>query len=111
VDNPKLQIHYADEWAALYVDGQLERVGDAYLAEERAFEVLGVAIIRNDAFMRGQDQRDGVAKTLDDVDAYRTRRDADRAEAARLRYEAARLTAEAALLESASRAPAPPARD
>jgi hypothetical protein len=35
-DERKLEIHYADEWAALYVDGKLERVGDSYLAEERA---------------------------------------------------------------------------
>ncbi len=37
-----LEIHYAGEWAALYVDGKLEEVGDAYIAEERAFALLGV---------------------------------------------------------------------
>ncbi len=29
----KLEIHYADDWAALYVNGRLKVVGDSYLAE------------------------------------------------------------------------------
>jgi hypothetical protein len=96
---PKLEIHYAEEWAALYVDGRLERVGDSYLAEERAFEILGVTTIQDDAFLRGQTSRDGVAKTLSDVAAYRAQRDEQRAEADRLRREAERLLAEASALD------------
>lgn len=65
-----LQIHYASDWAALYKDGKLVRVGDSYLAEERALELLGVEIVHNDAFMRGQSRKDGVAQTLDEVDEY-----------------------------------------
>ncbi len=94
---PNLEIHYAGEWAALYIDGQLDHdsVGDSYLAEERAFELLGVKTVQDDAFMRGQDQRVGVARTLGEVDEYRWSRDNKAAEAARKREEAARLIAEA----------------
>jgi hypothetical protein len=86
---PDLEIHYdpGGEWAALYVDGRLERVGDSYLAEEKAFEILGVKTVQDNAFLRGQHGRDGCAQTLDELAAYRTQRDVDRAEAARLREE------------------------
>lgn len=87
----KLEIHYADDWAALYVDGKLTVVGDTYQAEEKAFELLGVQTMVDDSFMRGQTSRDGVAQTLEEVDAYRTER-AQRGERARaLRAEAKRL--------------------
>lgn len=100
-DTPKLEIHYADQWAALYVNGRLDRVGDSYLAEERAFELCGVKTVQDDAFMRGQTTREGVAQTIDEVNEYRQQRDHARAEAARLREEAARLAAEADRLERA----------
>ena len=95
-----LEIHYAEEWAALYVDGKLERVGDSYLAEERAFELLGVKIVQDDSFLRGQTQAAGVAQTLDEVVAYSDERDEKRRRAAELRAEAERLTVEAAALSS-----------
>jgi hypothetical protein len=94
-DQPRLEIHYEEEWAALYVDGKLERVGDSYLAEERAFEILGVKIVQDDAFMRGQTASAGVAQTLDEVEAFRRERDEKRAKAAQLRAEAERLLREA----------------
>jgi hypothetical protein len=98
---PNLEIHYDPngEWAALYVDGRLDRVGDSYLAEEKAFDLLGVKIVRDDAFLRGQDRRDGVAQTLDELAEFRRQRDADRDAAARLREEAAQLLARAAELD------------
>lgn len=96
---PELEIHYEDEWAALYVDGKLDRVGDAYLAEERAFEILGVKIVQDDAFMRGQSQASGVAQTLDEVWKYASERAAAVARAAHLREQAAELIARAAELD------------
>jgi hypothetical protein len=98
---PDLEIHYdpTGTWGALYVDGCLERVGDSYLAEERAFELLGVKTVQDNAFLRGQDGRNGCAQTLDELAAYRSQRDADRAEAARLRAEAAELLARAGNLD------------
>ena len=92
----QLEIHYSDDdWAALYVDGLLDRVGDAYVVEERSLDLLGVTIVHDNSFLRGQDSRDGVAGTLDDVNAYRqaaeqamTAADAKRAEAQLLLAEA-----------------------
>lgn len=99
---PKMELHYADEWAALYVDGKLadNGVGDAYRVEELAFEMAGVKQVKDDAFMRGQNQYDGVARTLDEVDEYRWARDNRAEEAKRLREEAEALIARAAELES-----------
>jgi hypothetical protein len=92
-----IQIHYADEWAALYVDGDLvERtVGDSYIAEEHALNLLGVKQVHDDAFMRGGNDRSTVANTLMEVDNFRFTRQKKRIEAARLRAEAARLLDEA----------------
>lgn len=96
-----LEIHYADEWAALYIDGHLDHgtVGDSYHAEERAFELLGVKQVRDDAWMRGQTSAAGVAQTLDGVAAYRRERDEKIAEAGRLRDQAAELIAQAKELD------------
>jgi len=97
-----LEIHYSGDWAALYVDGQLDHdtVGDSYHAEEKAFELLGVKQVHDDAFMRGQDQRSGVAQTLDEVADYRHARENRRSLAEQKRAEAERLLAEAKELES-----------
>lgn len=97
----ELEIHYGDEWAALYRDGNLVIVGDSYRTEEEALTLLGVTLVHDDAFMRGQDRREGVAPTLADVAAYREGRGRRLAEAARLREEADRLRAEADALEAA----------
>src|SRR5688572_20142914 len=94
----KLEIHYADEWAALYVDGKLEIVGDSYLAEERALMMSCVDLIQDDSFMMGQRYRDGVARTVDEVNQYRIDREARREQAEKLRLEASRLLLEAELL-------------
>lgn len=93
----ELEIHYANDWAALYVDGQLDpdTVGDSHNAEEKAFELLGVKQVYDNAFMRGQRQRDGVAQTLDQVAEYRQDRHRRYQEAADKRAAAARLLAEA----------------
>lgn len=71
---PEVEIHYEQqwgEWAALYVDGKLVTVGDNDNTEEKAFDVLGVRMVQDDAFMRGQDRREGVAQTLSEVAEYR----------------------------------------
>jgi hypothetical protein len=95
-----IEIHEADDWAAVYLDGNLQRVGDAYLADEWVREHFGVTTVQDDAFMRGQDQRDGVAQTLDEVKAFADDRDSRRARAAELRAEANRLLRRAAEEES-----------
>jgi hypothetical protein len=85
------ELHYEDEWAALYVDGKLVTVGDAYSSEEYAFSLLGVKQVHDNAFMRGQNGRDGVAQTLDEAAVYRAGLDEKVAEADRLRLEVNRL--------------------
>lgn len=92
---PLLQLHHAGDWAALYVNGVLDVVGDAYLSRERALELCGVLEVDDDAFMRGQTSRDGVARTLEEVAEYRRTRDDGLARAAQLRTEAERLLARA----------------
>lgn len=95
------EIHYNDDnWAALYVDGKLEQVGDADLANERALEMLGVTLVHDDAFMRGQSQRVGVAQTLDAVKAFSEYRQDARTRAQQLRMQADQLTAQAKALEA-----------
>lgn len=96
-----LEIHYEDEWAALYVDGKLEpeTVGDSYVAEQRVFELLGVRRVYDNAFMRGGNTRSDVAQTLAEVETYREAREEHKRRAAELRAQAARLEQEAAALE------------
>jgi hypothetical protein len=104
VTQPRLEIHHAPncEWSALYVDGQLEQVGDTYLVEEQAWDMLGVTIVDDNAFLRGQASRDGVARTLDEVAEYRAKRDEALDEATRLRAEAKQLMARADELDRAA---------
>lgn len=96
-----LELHYdpEGEWAALYVEGKLNCAGDAYVIEETAFELAGVEVVRDNAFLRGQDQRDGVAPTLDDVEAYRTERTDRQVRAADMRLQALVLIEQARKLE------------
>ncbi len=97
-----VQIHYADDWAALYVNGMLipNSVGDSYVAEEIALLGLGVVLVHDNAFMRGRGGRDGVAATLEDVRAYHDKRADAKVRADRLRQQALALVAEADLLDS-----------
>lgn len=96
---PELEIHSSGDWAALYVDGRLDQVGDAHNAIERALEIAGVKCVDDDAFMRGQQHRNGVAPTLADIEAYRTARAGRQAAAAGLRAQAAELAAQADAIE------------
>ncbi len=101
---PKLEIHYTSgEWAALYVDGALDRIGDTYNTEARAFELAGVTTVQDDACLRGGDGMDrgdgrAPARTLDEVAAYRTLREQRREEADRLDAHAKELAEKAAEL-------------
>lgn len=95
----ELEIHYADEWAALYVDGELDIVGDAYLTEHRAWTIAGVKVVHDRAFMRGQNKASGVARTVAEIDLYKTDLDARIISAQKLREQAANLVAQAESLE------------
>lgn len=100
---PDLEIHYAGEWAALYKEGELAYVGETYVAEEAAFEMLRVRRFRDDAFMRGQKARGGVARNLAEVAAYAQQRDASVKLAAEKIADARRLLMEAKALDPEGR--------
>lgn len=88
--------HTSGEWSAVYTNGVLSYVGDTENAVEHLLAALGVAEVHDDAFMRGQSQRDGVAETLAEVATYRAERAAASTEVQRLRDEADRALASAA---------------
>lgn len=98
----RLEIHHSEEWAALYVNGVLdpESVGDSYVAEECIHAMLGIIDVYDGMFMRGQTQREGVAVTLGDVDAYRTAEQERTAQADALRKQADALRAKADEIEA-----------
>lgn len=92
-------VRYNDEeWSALYIDGKLDTVGDAYHSDERIAALLGVEERDDSAFMQGGKNYSDVANTLDEVEAYAAKRDSKLSEAAALRARAAELEAEAASL-------------
>ena len=95
-----IEVHEAEEWSALYLDGKLVQVGDSYLADEWIRTHFGIKTVSDDAFMRGQNQREGVAQTLDEVLSYATARQEKLDRAAGLRAEAKRLEDEAKRLEA-----------
>jgi hypothetical protein len=102
-----LELHYSADstWAALYADGALVQVGEAAPAEEKAFELTGVVQVHDEAFLRGQTSRDGVAPSLADVAAYRHQRDRAKNDADALRRMAQRILDEADALENGTAAP------
>lgn len=74
----------AEEWSALYVDGKLDRVGDAYLVDERVGEILGVQVISGDEgedFLRGGNTREDVAQTLTDISDWKSAQEAEASKA------------------------------
>lgn len=89
-----IEFHVADGWTAVYVHGKLVRVGDSYLADEWLQELVGVFVVHDKAFMRGQDRRDGVAQTLHEINDYTVERNQKLEELARLKDRAAFLEAE-----------------
>lgn len=94
-DGDSIEFHNEGEWTAVYLNGNLVRVGDSYLADEWLQTRYGVVTVDDDAFMQGQSQASGVAKTLDEVRAYATARQERLDRAAELRAEAKRLEDEA----------------
>lgn len=85
----------AEEWSALYINGELTDVGDTYWVEEQLFAYIGVEQDVDDSFMQGQKDREGVAQTLDEVKAYRNRVEEAERQAAELRRQADELERQA----------------
>lgn len=96
----EFQIHYSEsDWAGLYHQGKLVYQGHEYQIHEKLTEMLGVVEVHDDAFMMGQQRKEGVAQTLDAVEDYKLRREDRREAASRLREEAAAMVAKAVELE------------
>jgi len=98
-----IELHHEDEWSAVYMDGKLvDGPGDTYLRYEWLMAHFNVKEVQDGAFMRGQTQSRGVAKTLQEVEEYRTAKEAREARALELRAQADELRAQAdRLLEEA----------
>jgi hypothetical protein len=88
--------HYEDA-EALYIDGELHTA--QHSVEELVYELLGVELVYDSAFMKGQTSWAGVADTIDEVNAYAEARQAKLDEVARLRSEAAAALKRASELE------------
>lgn len=89
----------SNEWSALYVDGELDRVGDHYLIDERIADIAGVHNHYSNDFMRGGQSREDVAKTLVEINQYSNKAYANHDKAMELRAQADKLTAEALALD------------
>ena len=70
VDGMKLVRYRDEEWSALYINGELDTVGDSYLSDDRISELLDITEISDNAFLQGGDSYEDVAKTLEEVEAY-----------------------------------------
>lgn len=84
-DPTTFEVHTYDDWAALYIDGKLHDEGHEHNINERIFKLLGIEEVQDDAFMRGRAGHD-TAPTLEDVEAYRSERDAKLRRAEELRW-------------------------
>lgn len=95
------------EWSALYVDGELDRIGDHYRIDERIAELLGVEVregAEGSDFLRGGDgvARTGgpsPAQTLAEAEAYTEERDRAVHEADDMIRKADELAREAAKIK------------
>lgn len=87
------------DWAALYVDGKLEKVGDAVNVDEYALHYAGVTTVQDNAFLRGGNGRQSVAPTLAEVKTYAAKQEEKRLTAETLRKQAQELLDQAEELE------------
>lgn len=86
-----------EEWAALYVDGELDKVGDAYLIDDRILELANVEV-REGNFLLGGKSSSDVAKTSAEIEIWESEREVSEARKAALLAEANELEAQAAAL-------------
>lgn len=87
------------EWSAVYLDGELQAVGDHYVVDDWIEGHFGIESESSDDFMRGGEDREDVAQTLSAIERHRSVREHNEAEAQRLRDEAKILLRQANLLD------------
>ena len=97
----KIEAHYCGEEPeqviGLYVDGRLAKIGPQSEVVNYVIGMLGIKQVYSDDFFLGQASFAGVAKSLDEINAYK--RVAHAEEAHKLREQAAELLRKAAALE------------
>lgn len=59
-----------NDWSALYVDGNLETVGDHNLVDERIAELCNIEERDSDDFLMGSNKKIDAADTLDEIETY-----------------------------------------
>lgn len=99
MSSDQIEFHQSDGWTAVYLNGQLQRVGDSYLADEWLQERVGITVVDDDAFLLGQGTKAGVAPTLDEVHQFTETRQEKVTRAAELRARAADLLTQASELD------------
>ena len=94
----KIEFHRAgEEWTAVYLNGELQRVGDHYLADEWLQQYAGVKEVHNSVCMIDNYR---AYPTLDEVHAATDAKALKLLEAADLERQAAELTARAKELKA-----------
>lgn len=93
----KLVRFVSEEWSALYINGQLDTVGDSYLVDERLEELLEVKHYDSDDYFLGNPVQSyaTAAKTLAEIETYQKEKLDAKVKAETLREEAKRLLEEA----------------
>lgn len=81
--------------AATYVRGQLVECHHPPEVRERLINLLGVRMVQDGAFMKGQSSWGGAAQTLEEAEAFAVDRELKAQRAAALREQAAVMIAEA----------------
>jgi hypothetical protein len=85
--------YYSGEWSGLYIDGNLDVYGDNYHVDERISELLGVKDIYERDFLLGTNRTP--ARTVDQIDAFFSKKDKESNLADQLEQIAERLLVKA----------------
>lgn len=83
----EIEIHRADEWSGLYLNGELQTYGDHHHAEEWLYERFGVKVVDNPSWL----VNDKPYATLGEMREAQEKERLARIEAAELREQAEAL--------------------
>jgi hypothetical protein len=89
------QLHRTGDMSAIYKDGVLFDSGDPDNMRNKVLTELGVIRVSNDAFMLGQDKKNGIAITLAAITTWQAAQTAKTVRLAEIRASIAALKAEA----------------
>jgi hypothetical protein len=97
----EIEFWVAGEWTVVYLNGELQRAGDSYLADEWLQAHYGVTVVQDEASVSVPDGHNAL-RTLAEARAALEAHGERMAEAQRKRDEAMRLLLEAQDLEDKS---------